>query len=97
MSTNVTAALAALAGKIDKSRFSVRHVEYRNRPALRVVSLGATTLTDTIVAQNDGGTAGSLIPYREVEVNSVDGSGVPLKASIEMRRHLPAGACPALS
>lgn len=55
MSTNATAALTALAGKIDQSRFSVRRVEYRKRPALRVVSLGATTLTDTIVAHNDGG------------------------------------------
>jgi hypothetical protein len=55
MSTNVIAALAALAEKIDESRFSVRHVEYRKQPALRVVSLGAATLTDTIVARNDGG------------------------------------------
>jgi hypothetical protein len=54
MSIKPTDALNALADRIDASRFSVRLVEYRKRPALRVVSLGATALTDTIVAHLDG-------------------------------------------
>ncbi|GIH72263.1 hypothetical protein [Sphaerimonospora thailandensis] len=47
-------ALKGLGELIDKDRFSVRLVEYRQRPAIRVTSLNSCSMTDTIVAEPRG-------------------------------------------
>jgi hypothetical protein len=47
-------ALKSLGDLIDQSRFSVRHVDYRQRPAIRVVSLSSCSMTDTIIGEPRG-------------------------------------------